>query len=365
MLRELLAMRERRIFGRSSEKRKSDEKSSEEGAEEKPRKGHGPTEQPELELVSEEHELPPGEQQCPSCGGSLEPLGDQFEESEEVDVVERRFVLVRHRRRKYRCGCNGCVVTAPGPAKLIPGGRYGTGFTVEVITQKYLDHLPLERQCRIMRREGLVVTSQTLWDQIEAAARSLLPTYDAILQMVLAADVVGADETRWLMLTSRGEERTNKRWWVWNVTSEEASFYRILDSRSTQAAATVLEGFRGIVMADGYGAYDSLSRGSPDLIVVHCWAHVRRKFIETEENFPTESGEMLALIRELYAIDALAPAGREGDALRLELRQTRSRGVVRQILESDLAHPGSSAERAGKGDRLHPWDVGRADPLHR
>jgi hypothetical protein len=35
----------------------------------------------------------------------------QFEESEEVTVVERCFVLAQHRRKKYRCSCNGCVQT--------------------------------------------------------------------------------------------------------------------------------------------------------------------------------------------------------------------------------------------------------------
>ncbi|CAM3074090.1 hypothetical protein G4177_06870 [Corallococcus sp. ZKHCc1 1396] len=49
---------------------------------------------------------------------------DQYEEAEEVDVVERRFILKRHRRQKYRCGCGGCVETALGPPELQRGGRY-------------------------------------------------------------------------------------------------------------------------------------------------------------------------------------------------------------------------------------------------
>ena len=68
------------------------------------------------------------------------PLGEQFEESEEVSVVERRFVVVHHRRTKYRCRCNGAVVTAPAPAKLIPGGRYSNDFAVQVAIDKYCDH---------------------------------------------------------------------------------------------------------------------------------------------------------------------------------------------------------------------------------
>jgi hypothetical protein len=79
-----------------------------------------------------------------------------------VTVVERHFVLVRHRRQKYRCKCNSAIVTAPMPPRLIPGGRYSVEFAIDVAVAKYLDHMPLERQVRVMQREGLKIDSQTL-----------------------------------------------------------------------------------------------------------------------------------------------------------------------------------------------------------
>jgi transposase len=72
----------------------------------------------------------------------------QYEQSEEVEVLERRFVLKRHKRLKYRCGRGGCVEAAPAPLKLVPGGRYSLEFAIEVAVQKYLDPLPLLWQRR-------------------------------------------------------------------------------------------------------------------------------------------------------------------------------------------------------------------------
>ena len=46
-------------------------------------------------------------------------------------------------------------------------GKNMNGF--KVIIDKWLDHIPLERQVRILERHGLVVTSQTLWDLAYAA----------------------------------------------------------------------------------------------------------------------------------------------------------------------------------------------------
>jgi transposase len=259
----------------------------------------------------------------------------QFEDSEEVTVVERHFVLVKHRRQKYRCRCNANVVTAPAPLKLKPSCRYSPEFAVEVAVAKYLDHSPLERQVRIMRREGLLIDSQTLWDQLNTLAHHLEPSYKATRERVLASPILFADETSWRLL-----EKDTKKWWVWGAASHDAVYYEIRDSRSTESAEGLLEGYKGIVMADGYGVYESLSRASPNLTLVNCWQHARRKFEDIAENFRRESAEILSLIGELYEVERVLPrwdpsapdsAQREVLEERGRLRKTRSREILGRI----------------------------------
>jgi transposase len=129
-----------------------------------------------------------------------------------------------------------------------------------------------------MRRDGLAIDSQTLWDQLDAVATILAPTHAALRQHVQAAPVIGADETWWRVLVGPG----NKRWWAWSLTSETAVTYTILESRSEEAARQVLNGYQGIVVAGGYGAYEALTRAGPRFTLAHCWAHVRRKFVEAD-----------------------------------------------------------------------------------
>ena len=331
-LQELLARRERELFASSSEKRSQPaiEPTSEPSS---ARSGHGPQEQKQLPIVEVHHELPEAERSCVHCGGTLEAMGQQVEESEEITVVERSFRLVRHRRQKYRCRCNGNVVTAPGPARLIPGGRYSPEFAVEVAISKYLDHAPLERQVRIMEREGLTVTSQTLWDQIEALACHLEPSYNALRPRVLGSAVVYADETHWRLM---GHEEEKSRWWVWCVANDEAVFYQLFGTRSAKAARSVLSGYQGIVLCDGYGAYEALARAGPAITLAHCWAHVRRKFIEIEPHYPRACEEILQLISKLYLVERGAsretfPEAAERLALRGKLREEHSRPLVAEI----------------------------------
>jgi transposase len=331
-LREMLAARNQQLFGKSSEKRpRSGALLGAAQQQEKPQTGHGPTEQKQLECIEKVHQLAAEEQHCDQCGGDLAEMGEQSEDSEEISVVERRFVVVRHRRRKYRCRCNATVKTAPGPPKLIPGGRYSPEFAVDTAIGKYLDHLPLERQVRIMMRQGLTITSQTLWDQIEALARHLEPSYEALGKAILSSPVIHADETRWPLLSEKPSP-----WWAWCVASEVGVFYRILGSRSAKAAHSVLNGYQGIVLCDGYKAYVSLSRGHPNCTLAHCWAHVRRKFLEAEPNYPVAS-QMLDWIGELYALERQVPwvPGQESDerlAQRAQLRNEQARPRVEEMM---------------------------------
>ena len=213
-----------------------------------------------------------------------------------------------------------------------------------VAVAKYVDHLPLARQVRQMARAGLAVDTQTLWDQLLSLQRHLLPSYEALHELVLAAPVVGADETTWPLLEKGG----GKRWYAWSIACPGAVFYRIDPSRSARAAGEILRGYQGVVVADGYGAYAALARerGSGTFTLAHCWAHVRRKLVEAEAAYP-QAGEALAGIGQLYAIEAeLAGAAPE---VRLAARRERSRPLVeglRAWLDGVRALPESALGKA-------------------
>ena len=213
------------LFGASSEKRKGDDKKEKKSGndDEQKQTGHGPREQPELPHVDVHHELDEEAKVCDQCGGRLDEWDGQEETSEEVSVVERVFIIKKHKQKKYRCKCGACIKTAPKPPRVVEGGRYSTEFAVEVATDKYLDHMPLERQSRKMKREGLYVSSQTLWDQIWALSLILKPVYDELLKFIFKFSVICADESVWYMLAKGGR----KRWYIWGASCPYAVYYRL------------------------------------------------------------------------------------------------------------------------------------------
>jgi transposase len=346
-LKEQLASRAKALFGDSSERRLSAEHERTEERKE-PRPGHGPREQKALPIVEVIHELDEPDQMCPSCGGDLEPMAGQFEEADEIDVVERSFRIVRHKRQKYRCRCGAGIETALGPEKLVPGGRYSIDFAVDVAIAKFADHLPLERQVRQMARDGLAVDSSTLWEQTWFLSQHLVPTYEANHADVLASEVIAVDETWWRLM----KKGASKRWWVWSIAREDAVSYRLLASRSADAARTVLGDYTGVAICDGYKVYDVLARereGS-DLTLAHCWAHVRRKFVEAEPHYP-EASEILDRIGQLYAIEAEAKRASPEERLATlaALRTKQSKPIldeIRKWLMTQRALPRSALGKA-------------------
>jgi len=356
LLREQLAALQRKVYGASSERRPH---SDDADVVEAPvaRRGHGPRPQPDLPFEVVTHTMAEEQRTCSICGQVMVEMGDLAEESEEITVVGVEYKILKHRRQKYRCRCNEQVVTAPGPERLIPGGRYSVDFAVHVAEGKYLDHLPLERQAKAMGRAGLETDSQTLWDQVDALARHLEPTYEALCSRVLDCDVVYADETFW----RNHENGDTGKWWTWCVASEEIATYRILKQRSQAAAEQVLRGFDGVVMTDGYGAYKALARAEPGLKLAHCWAHVRRKFLEGEDAYPELSKQALDRIGALFEIERELP--RAGPAvsdsersdileLRRRIRQERSKPIVDGLLSWALEHRGAVLPRSKMGKAI-------------
>jgi transposase len=285
-------------------------------------RGHGPTEQPDLPRVALSCELDQPDRACPQCGGRLELLAGQAERSEMIDVVELKYQVVEVARQKYVCGCGGAVETAPGPVRAIEGGRYSLRFAIKVAFDKYVAHLPLERQARLMAHHGLNVTSQTLWDQCSAVTALLEPTYNAIFARLRASPVVGVDQTGWPDL----EDASMPPWQMWCVTAPGFVYHRICDDKSARTFKSLLGDYDGWVVADALGTHQAGARDCRGVKLAACWAHVLRRFRDAVVDFP-EAQFMLAWIQDLYRIDARA----KDTAERRRLRATESRSVTEKM----------------------------------
>lgn len=288
-----------------------------------PRGHDGPSEQPNLPRIDLTCTLDPKDRVCDLCGGELAEMDGQFEESELVDVVAVSYHVKKVRRQKYVCRCGGCIKTAPGPERAQGGGRYSLDFVIQIIVDKYLHHLPLARQARILGEHGLDVTPQTLWDQLYAIAERLQITVGGLMKHVLAQPVIGLDQTSWPRLDGGG----TTPWQMWCLTAPGVVVHRIRDHKDAKTFGELVGDYEGVIVCDALGTHEAGARGSTKIVLGGCWAHCLRKFRDAEPDHP-EASRALHWIGMLYEIDARA----DGDAKRLaELRRTESVKVLAEM----------------------------------
>ena len=286
----------------------------------KPRTTSGPTPQPKLPRVPLVCELDEADKMCPSCGGQLAVMPEQAETSELVDVVEVSYRILEVRQQKYVCACGGCVETAPGPERALPGSRYSLAFAIKVVLDKYLDHIPLERQVRILERHDLVVTSQTLWDLACAVAKRLAIVDHALYAHVLAQPVIGLDQTGWPRL----DGNATKPWQMWCLTAPGTVVHRIRDDKSAATMVALVGNYCGTIVCDAASTHEAGAREGPGIRLSGCWAHVFRKFEEALPDHP-QAEEALRWIGALYELDRRS----EGDLAHVaELRRTEAPAIL-------------------------------------
>lgn len=323
------------LFGQKSERRPSDKPSKPRA----PQSGHGPRSQPQLPMLEEIHVASDEEPlACDVCSKPLTAWKDEFEDSEEIDFVAPQVVLKKIRRQKYRCSCGGCVKTAQGPEKLFPGARYSINFALHVATQKYTNHLPLDRQRRDFRRMGLEVTTATLWDYVSALYTKLSPVMTRLHKHVLSQPVMGMDETTWRLLKSEQKGRS-KKWWVWAQRVDNAVHYTLDASRGADIAKELLRGYQGVVIADGYQVYDSVQRTNPGIRLANCWAHARREVLPFEAE--PRGARVLRVIQRMYRLEAIARERGLSPPELLQWRQRKTRPLLQALFRwlANLAIP--------------------------
>lgn len=286
---------------------------------------------------------------------SLTEWKGQFETSELIAVKPTQIIVQVHKRQKYLTP-DGSIVTAPGPLKLREGSRYSIDFCVSTGVNKYQYHLPIERQVKMLKNQGLEVTSQTLFNQVEYISWLLEGSFMKHLNKDISQSRVNeADDTTWGRFT-KSSPKSNEKYYLWGVKNQRSIVYNVFNSRSQRVAKSFLSHLQGFLITDAHNAFNVLE--SKNLVLAADWCHVRRRFIWAESDFADETRVFLDLIGELFNIEhELKGKSLEEIAL---ARQRRSAKIIEAIefnLHNCVHLPSSSLGKAisyalGIWDRL-------------
>jgi transposase len=312
-------------------------------------RGRLPAHLPRIEQV-----LLPESTACPCCRGEMVEIGTDT--AERLDVIPAQFRVLVTKRPKYACrACQGVVVQAAAPARLIEGGMPTEAAVAQVLVARYADHLPLYRQAQGRARQGIEIGRAVLAGWLGAAACEVRPVVARLREILLGSVRLFADETTMPVLDpGRGKTKKGFAWAIarddrpWGGTEPPAVVFHYAPGRGAEHARDLLAGYTGILQCDGYAGYKGLAApqdGGEGATLVYCWSHVRRGFFDLAKNKTAPiAEEALRRIAALYAIEDTI-RGKPPD-LRRATRQARSQPLVTDLfawLEQQLVRlPGSS-----------------------
>lgn len=229
---------------------------------------------------------------CDACGSALVDSG-MTEDSEQLNVIPKRFEIVRWVRPKFRCSCHSCIKLPPVPPRIIPGSSYSDKMILDVVTSKYCDLIPVQRYVAMAARSGLKgLPPQSLIELTHQFAQFVRPVYEIIKQELKTSRVLHADETPHKML----EGSDTKSWYLWGFSTARLCFLECHNTRSGDVASDILKTSNcEILISDVFSGYGKAVRitnlfrqahGQPLIQNANCNAHARRYFIKSLNGYP-------------------------------------------------------------------------------
>ncbi len=236
------------------------------------------------------------------------------------------YVVLEYHRPVIRAKDSATLMEVPAPSAVFEGGLSDVSLLAGLVVDKFCYHLPLYRQHQRLADAGITLSRSTLTHYAQRSIDLLRPIYDAQWQQILQSKVLAMDETP--IKAGRAGKGRLKTTWYWPVYGEDDEIcFTWSPSRGSGHVKAQLGDFAGILLSDGYVAYDTYAKSRPEVTQAQCWAHTRRYF-ERALNSDPAAHESLELIGVLYRIEAEIRDRKLTGQAKLDYRARHSHPVV-------------------------------------
>lgn len=278
---------------------------------------------------------------CDVCGKKMTDSG-LFEESEQLNVIPKKYEIIRYLRSKFRCSCQSCLLTAPMQKRIIEGSSYSDEMIVDVVASKYCDLIPIERYVQMAARGGLAgLPANSLIELTHSFSKFVLPVYHLIKQDIQRSRVLHADETPHKML----EGSDVRSWYLWGFSNKNSCFLECKNTRSGDVAIDLLKGSKcEVLVSDVFGGYNramvdiNILRSEKNEKVIFnakCNAHARRYFFKVRLNYP-QAEFYLENYHQIYLLNKESKEKPTDEVLRIRNKMTSYFLAMKTKAEEEL-----------------------------
>ena len=229
---------------------------------------------------------------CPKCEGDIKKIGTEVVR-QEIEFVPAKLKMITYVREVYKCTKCGTkneenetatIIKTKTPRALLAHSFASSSLATEVIYQKYYMGVPLYRQEKVWDDRGLILPrSMTANWCIKLSEYYFEPLYELMLKKLKEeSELLHADETTMQCNKEPGKKASSNSY-MWILASGELEkkkgvIFKYSRNRSAEVAQSLLQGYKNILITDGYSGYNILEK---DVNRAECWAHTRRYFYES------------------------------------------------------------------------------------
>jgi len=241
------------------------------------------------------------------------------------------YVVLEYVRPVLKHTPSGDMATVPAPDAIFDGCMADVSVLAGLLVDKFVYHLPLYRQHQRMKDAGVTLARSTLTQWVQKTLTLLEPIAEAQKRHILQSKVLAMDETP--IKAGRKKKGKMQSTWFWPLYGEDDELaFTWSKSRGTAHIQQQLGDFQGILLSDGYAAYNRYARNKPGITQAQCWAHTRRYFVKAEGIEPEATAQALDFIRALYVVEEDIRERQLTPEQTLKRRSEKSRPVVDAFL---------------------------------
>jgi hypothetical protein len=249
-----------------------------------------------------------------------------------LNYVQGKLIVEQTIRPKFKTEENKIVI-AQLPSRPIAKGLFGTALITRILIDKYVDHLPLYRQCERFKREGVLIAESTVGDVPRQVAMLLQLLYEELVKQVLQSNYINADETPTPVLDSTKKGKTHRGYyWVYHSPPKKLVLFDYREGRGREGPDEMLKNFRGFLQTDGYAVYDAFEKNG-NITLVGCMAHARRYFEQALTSDRDLAQHVMQLLQQLYAVERKIKESETplSDERIVALRKEKSKPVLDEL----------------------------------
>ena len=210
-----------------------------------------------------------------------------WSESKSIEYPRNTAYVLRTMKPVISVGLEHEMVRIPNKNEFYPGSYVSPSLMAEIVYQKYFLFLPLYRIENEFRNKGFNLSRQTMCNWImESVNTYLWMVYDYLITLLMNEHYYQCDETTWNVIMDGRPAGSKSFIWL-HTTSELCECNPIIIfayemTRGTDHLRKFYEDFAGVIVCDAYCSYHVLQKEKEEIIIIcGCMMHLRRRFAES------------------------------------------------------------------------------------